>query len=154
MSAVIDQSQSQLRPMRDSDVTGVMDIESLVYTHGWTTGIFLDCMRVGYSCWVQEDDGEVISYGILSIAAGEAHILNVSVKPERQGEGLGRLMVEHLLGIARQREAEIVFLEVRPSNYVAIGLYENIGFVQAGIRPDYYPADKGREDAVIMAMAL
>ena len=154
MSTVIDQPQPLLRPMRDGDVGELMAIESVVYSHGWTEGIFLDCLRVGYSCWIHENEGEVISYGILSLAAGEAHILNVSVKPERQGEGLGRKMVEHLLSIARQRGADTAFLEVRPSNYVAIGLYEDIGFIQAGIRPDYYPAEKGREDAVIMAMAL
>jgi ribosomal-protein-alanine N-acetyltransferase len=154
MSAVIDHSRARLRPMREEDIAGVMAIESVVYTHGWTEGIFLDCLRVGYSCWIHEDDGEVVSYGILSLAAGEAHILNVSVKPERQGEGLGRRMIEHLLTLARERGADTAFLEVRPSNAVAIGLYESLGFIQAGIRPDYYPAEKGREDAVIMAKAL
>lgn len=154
MSAVIDQPQPTIRPMRESDVVAVMDIESLVYTHGWTSGIFLDCLRVGYSCWVMEEHDETIGYGILSLAAGEAHILNVSIRPERQGEGLGRRVVEYLLELARDWGADNVFLEVRPTNYVAIGLYEKIGFIQAGIRPDYYPADDGREDAVIMAMAL
>lgn len=154
MSAVIDQPQPVLRPMRDADIAGVMAIESVVYNHGWTEGIFQDCLRVGYSCWVDEDEGEVVSYGILSLAAGEAHILNVSVKPERQGEGLGRRMMEHLLALAVERGADTAFLEVRPSNYVAIGLYESMGFIQAGIRPDYYPAEQGREDAVIMAKAL
>lgn len=155
MSAVVAQSHPFLRPMRESDIEEVLAIESVVYSQGWTGGIFRDCLRVGYSCWVYEDEeGTVIGYGIMSVAAAEAHILNVSIKPKRQGEGLGRRMMKHLLAIAREGGASTAFLEVRPTNFVAIGLYESIGFVQAGVRHNYYPADDGKEDAIIMAMEL
>ncbi len=97
---------------------------------------------------------EPIGYGILSVAAGEAHVLNVCVAPEHQGRGLGRRLLGRLLDLARWHRVERVFLEVRPSNPVAIGLYERAGFNEIGRRPNYYPAKGGREDAIVMAMEL
>jgi ribosomal-protein-alanine N-acetyltransferase len=140
--------------MLDEDVAAVMAIEGQVYPHGWTEGIFLDCLRVRYSCWVLEQEGRVIGYGIMSVAVGEAHILNVAVDPASQGQGRGREMLMHLMQTGRRHGAETAFLEVRPTNQVAIRLYETAGFHQVGLRRDYYPADKGREDAVIMARDL
>lgn len=154
MSAVREDSQPLLRPMLDDDVAAVMAIEDQVYPHGWTEGIFHDCLRVHYSCWVLEQQGELIGYGIMSVAVGEAHILNVAVAPGCQGQGRGREMLMHLLQTGRRHGAETAFLEVRPSNQIAIRLYETAGFHQVGHRRDYYPAEKGREDAVIMARDL
>jgi ribosomal-protein-alanine N-acetyltransferase len=127
--------------MLDEDVAAVMAIEEQVYPHGWTEGIFRDCLRVHYSCWVMEQDRVLIAYGIMSVAVGEAHVLNVAVDPVCQGQGRGREMLT-------------AFLEVRPSNVVAIRLYETAGFHQVGLRQDYYPSNDGREDAVIMARDL
>lgn len=141
----------KLRPMGEKDVDGVMAVERQVYPFPWTAGIFRDCMRVGYSCWVWEHEDRVVGYGVMSTGAGEAHILNLAVHPTLQRRGLGRGMIEHLLRIASQRGADEVFLEVRPSNQTAVRLYEEIGFSQVGIRRGYYPAPDGREDALIMA---
>lgn len=154
MSAVRESSQPLLRPMLDEDVAAVMAIESAVYPEGWTEGIFHDCLRVHYSCWVMVQQEEIIGYGIMSVAVGEAHILNVAVSPECQGQGRGREMLMHLLQTGKRHGAETAFLEVRPSNPVALRLYETAGFHQVGLRRDYYPAKKGREDAVIMAREL
>ncbi len=154
MSAVRESSQPLLRPMLDEDIGAVMAIENQVYPHGWTEGIFHDCLRVHYSCWVLEQQKKLIGYGIMSVAVGEAHILNVAVAPSCQGEGLGRDLLMHLLQTGRRHGAETAFLEVRPTNQIAIRLYETTGFHQVGYRRDYYPADKGREDAVIMARDL
>ena len=140
--------------MLDEDVPAVMAIERLVYPHGWTEGIFLDCLRVHYSCWVLEQGEKIIGYGIMSVAVGEAHILNVAVSPSCQGQGRGRDMLMHLLSTGRRHGAETAFLEVRPTNQIAIRLYETAGFHQVGVRRGYYPAGKGREDAVIMAREL
>ena len=71
-----------------------------------------------------------------------------------QNAGLGKEMLNHLLNIARQHMAEIVFLEVRPSNKIAQKLYSAAGFDEVGMRTDYYPAENGREDALIMARNL
>jgi ribosomal-protein-alanine N-acetyltransferase len=140
--------------MRDEDLTVVMAIEGQVYPHGWTEGIFRDCLRVQYSCWVLEQQGVIIGYGIMSVAVGEAHILNIAIAPGNQSQGLGRGLLMHLLQTGRGHGAETAFLEVRSSNRIALRLYESSGFHQVGLRRGYYPANKGREDAVIMARDL
>jgi len=142
------------RPMLFEDVTRIMEIEEQIYTHPWTVGIFRDCIRVGYSCWVYEINDVIQAYGLLSIAADEAHILNLCVVPDCQGQGLGKKMLYKLLDVAEENNVESIFLEVRVSNEVAIKLYEQEGFNQLGVRPDYYPSEEGREDALVFAKTL
>jgi len=152
------QSMPGLRPMRDVDLDAVMDIETRAYPFPWTAGIFRDCMRAGYPMWVQEqlaaDGTTIVGYGVLSIAADEAHVLNLCTAPGHEGRGLGERMLKALLRIARGSGAQRVFLEVRPSNPRAIALYDRSGFNEIGRRPRYYPAHDGREDAIVMAMEL
>ena len=147
--------QATLRPMRETDLDEVMQIEEAAYPFPWTRGIFRDCMRAGYPMWVQERDGRLAGYGVLSIAAEEAHVLNLCTAPGIEGHGLGQRMLQSLLRIARGSGAQRVFLEVRPSNPRAINLYDRSGFNEIGRRPRYYPtANHGREDAIVMAMEL
>lgn len=145
---------SQFRVMRQSDIDAVSAIEQRTYPFAWTPGIFRDCLRVGHECWVLDTRSGIIGYGVLSCAAGEAHVLNVCVAPEHQGHGHGRHVLRRLIDIARWHMADRVFLEVRPSNAGAIALYDSEGFNEIGRRPNYYPATKGREDAIVMAREL
>jgi ribosomal-protein-alanine N-acetyltransferase len=142
------------RAMVESDLPSIMGIEIRSYDFPWTEGIFRDCLRVGYYCRVLEHDGEVGAYGIMSLGAGEAHILNLCVKPELRGIGRGRQMLEHLLGYARRHHTALAVLEVRYSNTQALALYEGIGFYKIGVRKDYYPAFGGREDALVLMLKL
>jgi len=137
-----------------ADLGTVMDIESHVYDFPWTQGIFRDCLRVGYCCWCYENDGLIQGYGVMSVAAGESHILNITVRPESQRQGIGGKLMKHFLQLARRHDADTVMLEVRPSNKLAISLYEKLGFNEIGVRRNYYPADEGREDALILALSL
>jgi len=91
---------------------------------------------------------------VLSVAAGEAHLLNVCVAPRLQGEGHGRRLMKRLIDLARWHQAQRIFLEVRPSNPRAIRLYHDLGFNEIGRRPNYYPARQGREDALVLALEL
>ena len=143
-----------LRPMREDDLVAVQAVEERAYEFPWTLGIFRDCLRADYPAWVLEEGGVIIGYVLMSVAAGEAHILNVCVAPEHQGRGLGRKLVRAILHVARGRGAQRVFLEVRPSNVGAIALYHDEGFNEIGRRPRYYPARDGREDAIVMAMEI
>lgn len=143
-----------LRPMREADLDAVMSIELRAYPFPWTRGIFRDCLHADYAMWVQERQGAIVGYGVLSIAAGEAHVLNLCTAPGNEGQGLGQRMLHALLKIARGHGAQRVFLEVRPSNPRAIALYDRNGFNEIGRRPRYYPAHGGREDAIVMAMEL
>ncbi len=154
MSAVPQDAPHRFRPMLASDLDAVMAIECCAYPHPWTRGIMMDCLRVGYSCWLYESDQELYAYSVMSVAAGEAHILNLSVRPESQGQGLGRKMLKHLISIALRHNADTMLLEVRPSNAPALGLYSSMGFNEVGVRKDYYPAENGREDALILAKPL
>lgn len=140
--------------MTEADLPHVLQIERTAYQFPWSAGIFRDCLRVGYCCWVLEVHGYVEAYGILSVGAGEAHLLNLCVRKTFQRMGLGRRLLRHFLGIARQHHADSMFLEVRPSNYAALRLYEGMGFNAAGIRRGYYPAQHCREDALILARHL
>ncbi len=144
-----------IRPMKKRDLKAVTAIETAAYRFPWSLGIFKNCLKVGYSCWVGELGDDVVAYGILSIAAGEAHVMNVCVAPAYQGHGFGRQMLEHLMRVARQNRADMILLEVRPSNQAAIRLYHRLGFNEIGRRKNYYPADGGRrEDALVMARML
>lgn len=146
----------RLRKMRKADLARVLEIEAKNYAFPWSEEIFKDCFSVlSYSCWVCEDaDENVIAYAILSVGAGEAHILNISVDPTAQGLGVGRKIMEHLIEIA-SKKAQTMFLEVRPSNTKAQTLYESLGFNEIGIRKGYYPAENNtREDAIMLALEL
>jgi len=140
--------------MRQADIEAVSEIENRAYVFPWTAGIFRDCLRAGHQCWVLEAGTQMLGYGVLSVAAGEAHILNICIAPEYQGRGHGRRLLRRLVDLARWHQAGQVFLEVRPSNPRAIQLYREEGFNEIGQRPNYYPAEKGREDAIVMAMEL
>ncbi|RNF84559.1 ribosomal protein S18-alanine N-acetyltransferase [Montanilutibacter psychrotolerans] len=143
-----------LRPMREDDIERVLAIEVRGYEFPWTAGIFRDCLRADHAAWVLLADEAIIGYGLLSVAAGEAHVLNLCIDPQSQGQGHGRRLLRALVQVARGRGAERVFLEVRPSNKSAIALYFDEGFNEIGRRPRYYPAKDGREDALVMAMEL
>lgn len=145
----------QFRPMTHGDIDSIMAIETRCHPHPWTKGIFADCLRVGYEGWLmlQERD-QLLGYGMLSIAAGESHLLNITIAPDHQGQGLGRALLGFLVNRAQRGGADMLLLEVRPSNRTAISLYESFGFNEIGRRPDYYPAAQGREDAVLYALQL
>ena len=145
---------AHLRPMREHDLAQVVAVEQRAYEYPWSLGIFADCLRVGYCCWTLAEGETVIGYCIMAVASDEAHVLNVCVDPDRQREGHGRRMLEHMIDIARGHHATILFLEVRPSNAAAIGLYAGFGFRQLAVRRNYYPARAGREDALVLALDL
>lgn len=154
MSAVTRPGPVSLRALRESDLNAVMAIELRGYPFPWTRGIFIDCLRAGYPGLAMERDGLLVGYGVLSIAADEAHVLNICIDPLAQSRGLGRQLLRALVQLAADRGAQRVFLEVRPSNTPALALYHSEGFNEIGRRPRYYPAAQGREDAVVMAIEL
>jgi [ribosomal protein S18]-alanine N-acetyltransferase len=143
-----------IRTMIETDVLSVVAIERASYQFPWSEGIFRDCLRVGYVCRVACVGDEVVGYGVMSVGAGEAHILNLCVNGHFRCRGVGRRMLEYLVERARSAGMGEAFLEVRPSNTAAIRLYQSIGFEQVGIRRGYYQAIGGREDASVLKLAL
>jgi len=154
MDDLLKDPRLQLRPMLEEDLDRVMELELLAYPFPWTHGIFRDCLRAGYCCWLYLHDERLVGYGVMSVAVGEAHLLNLCIHPEWQGHGLGRRLLARLLEIARRRQADTTFLEVRVSNEPARRLYDRAGFNEIGRRRGYYPTEQGREDAIVLALSL
>jgi ribosomal-protein-alanine N-acetyltransferase len=143
-----------IRPMLEIDLGEVAAIEQKSYAFPWSENIFRDCLRVGYTCRALDLAGQVIGYGVMSLGAGEAHILNLCVREEFRTFGFGRRLLEHMLERAGAAGISEAFLEVRPSNLAAIRLYQRLGFEQIGIRRGYYQAPDGREDAIVLKLDL
>jgi ribosomal-protein-alanine N-acetyltransferase len=153
MSAVL-KDVPRLAPMGDSDLAEVMAIESVIYTHPWTRGNFADSLKAAYQCWTWRSGRELVGYFVLLVAAGEAHLLNLSVAAAHQRGGHGSALLKEAMRMARDRGAQHIFLEVRPSNDGAKALYERFGFRQVAVRSGYYPAHGGREDALVLTHEL
>ena len=143
-----------IRPMHELDVPVIVAVERAAYQFPWGEGIFRDCLRVGYVCRVVDVGGELAGYGIMSVGAGEAHVLNVCIRDEYRGRGFARKILLYLLDRARSAGMYEAFLEVRPSNTAAARLYRSLGFEQVGIRRGYYQAPEGREDAAVLRRIL
>ena len=140
--------------MREADLAEVMAIEKAIYTHPWTQGNFADSLRAGYECRTWRLAGELVGYFVLMAAAGEAHLLNLSIAEPHQRRGHGAALLQEAAGLARKLGAQNVFLEVRPSNRAAQGLYTRFGFRKVAVRRGYYPAHSGREDALVLSLPL
>jgi len=153
MSAVL-RPEFELRPMTEADLPAVLEIENAIYAFPWTAGNFRDSLAAGYRGWLYLQDGALVGYAVLMLAADEAHLLNLSVAAPRQRQGHGSRLLQYLCEAARASGARLIFLEVRPSNAAGMRLYQRHGFQRVGLRRDYYPAQAGREDALIYSLPL
>ena len=144
----------EVRAMVHDDLSQVSHIERRSYDFPWSQGVFRDCLLAGYQCLVIVRDEAVVGYGILSVAAGEAHILNLCVDPDYRQIGYGERLLDEIIGVARDADVKQIFLEVRPSNTGALSLYRKKGFHQIAHRPAYYQASRGREDAAVLMKFL
>lgn len=154
MSAVLEPAW-RLAPLQSDRLPQVLDIEQRAYAFPWTEGIFRDCLKAGYSSWIVLDrSGALVAYVVMSMAVGEAHVLNLAVDPRLRRQGIGRFLLSHVLQVARAAHSTLVLLEVRRSNKAAIRLYQGFGFQQIGTRRGYYPGHEQREDAFVLALDL
>ena len=153
MSAQLD-LEPRYRRMTAADLDAIVAIEDAIYPHPWTRGNFADSLAAGYHCWVVERGGEIAGYTVAAVAAGEAHLLNLSVAAPWQRRGLGREILRFVVKLARDYGARKILLEVRPSNRAAIALYASSGFAEIGRRRGYYPDGDAREDAIVLQLEL
>ncbi|MFZ9052730.1 MAG: ribosomal protein S18-alanine N-acetyltransferase [Woeseiaceae bacterium] len=154
MIRAIHEAQVSIRDMRHEDLAHVSDIERRSYDFPWRHGVFRDCLLAGYQCIVLERDGALAGYAVLSIAAGEAHILNICIEPTYRSMGYGERLMDDILFRARTASVREIFLEVRPTNTNALALYRKKGFHTVAKRPAYYQAEGGREDAAVLVKKL
>jgi ribosomal-protein-alanine N-acetyltransferase len=153
MSAVLKETP-RLQAMREDDLDEVLAIENVIYTHPWTRGNFADSLQAGYDCRCWRVEGELIGYFVLMAAAGEGHLLNLSIAARHQRSGHGSALLREALELARRRGARSLFLEVRPSNFAAQALYRRFGFRRIAVRRGYYPSHFGREDALVYTIEI
>lgn len=146
--------QPRIRPLTSADVDRVMDIEREAYPFPWTRTIFEDCIRVGYDCHGLLVGSSLCGYTVQTQAMDESHLLNLCIGPQWQRQGFGSMLLRYAIRLARSHACVSMFLEVRPSNEAGVALYQRNGFQVIGIRRDYYRADEGREDAVVMRLEL
>ncbi|GAB4166530.1 MAG: ribosomal protein S18-alanine N-acetyltransferase [Rhodocyclaceae bacterium] len=149
-----DRAGHSIGPMRTEDLDAVLAIERLGHPFPWTAGNFADCLAAGHGAWVLRSRGEAVGHAVMMYAPEEAHLLNITVAPRLWRRGLGRMLMEYLLSVARAGGALRMLLEVRASNSAGIALYRDCGFEAIGVRRAYYPADGGREDAIVMERML
>ena len=154
MAATPEKITLQLRSMQKADIFEIAQIEQRGFPDPWPEKSFQDCLHLGYDCRVLEQNFVIQAYGVMVVENGGAHILNLCVRSELRRKGLGRILLDHLLDLARASGTNTMFLEVRSSNLPAIQLYESIGFSQIGVRRGYYPGSDGDEDAIVMALHL
>jgi ribosomal-protein-alanine N-acetyltransferase len=156
MKPAWDLARLNYEPMRESDIEDVLAVEDRVYPYPWSRANFLDSLASGYQAWVLRDQAmRLLGYFLVMQVVDEAHLLNVAVAEEWQGQGLGRFLLNQSVACARGLGMESMLLEVRPSNVRALGIYERYGFEQIGRRKGYYPAaDQQREDAIVMRYTL
>lgn len=146
--------QLEYRRMRMGDLSDVARLEQSLYEFPWSLGNFRDSLTAGYDCWTVVHGESVVGYAVLMVAVEEAHLLNFAIAAPWHNQGVGRGFLGHMVEVARGAGAEIVYLEVRPSNHAARHLYRKMGFQQIAIRPEYYPARHGREDALFLGLTL
>jgi len=141
-------------PMDEGDLDWIAAREREIYPFPWSPANFRDALSAGYSSWLMRRDGEILGYAVLMLVLDEAHLLNISIVPAYQKQGLGGCLLAFLKQWAQHHGAGTMFLEVRPSNVHALEFYLRRGYSQIGLRKSYYPAVQGREDAVVMRCEL
>ncbi len=142
------------REIGEADLADVVAIESEVHAYPWKLGHFKDALKAGYASLLMQWSDQTIGYAIVMIVLDEAHLLNVSIAKSFQRKGLGRQLMQQVIALGQTKACKDLFLEVRESNHAAIRLYESMGFNEMSIRRNYYPADDGREDAILMGLAI
>ncbi len=139
-----------LRDMLFADLDKALAIEQRVHAHPWTRGNFMDALKSKYVCRVYEAQGKMLGYAVFMPAVDDMHLLNISIDSEYQRRGLGAALLDEMMNVARSLHMQRVLLEVRPTNMAALGFYRQAGFSELAVRRGYYPAAKGREDAMVM----
>jgi ribosomal-protein-alanine N-acetyltransferase len=155
MSAVLNTASFCFEPLTEARLGEIVDIEARAYEHPWTHGNFVDSLRSGYEAQVLCADGVLIGYFVAMRGVDEVHLLNITVVPEYQRQGWGRVILDALALWSRAHQAQWLWLEVRRSNARAQRIYETHGYRPIGERKRYYPAANGqREDAIVMRLKL
>jgi len=132
----------------------IVKIENRCHLTPWTNKNFIDSYGAKNLFKVLKNENDIIGYYIALFALDECELLNITIKSELQKKGLGELMLRDLFNECRKANIVNIFLEVRKSNLLAIQLYKKNGFNEIGVRNNYYQNKDGKEDAILMGLAI
>ena len=145
----------KVKKMQQQDIDEVFVIERISNQFPWSLENFQNSLRANHNAWIFRNAlNKIQGYVITQAMANELHLLNICVKPEAQGKGLGCAILNHVINYAKTDSYTVIVLEVRSSNNRAQQCYERAGFNKIAVQEEYYPSDNGREDAVLMAIDL
>jgi len=141
--------------MQEDDIEKVHRIEASAYTHGWSESLFRQSLKHNRCILMtHQNSSQILGYAIIQKILDECHILNICISKQYQSKGLGSELLSHIIDEAKREKCAHCFLEVRASNQTAIALYDKFLFNEIGIRKNYYPTKKGREDAIQMSLTF
>lgn len=144
----------EFKSLSASSVNDIMDVEKACHDFPWSEKTLSSCLLGRYFNQGLYEEDNLIGFYIAEQAGPDVTLMDICISPNRQGEGLSKKLMSHLIEQATSRQAEMLFLEVRASNFAAISLYQQFGFSEMGVRKGYYPAQQGNEDAILMALTL
>lgn len=151
----IDQQQAvAYAAIQKADLPAVLAIETAVHAYPWQLSHFETALDAGNLTLLMTIDGQVVGYVVMMVVLDEASLLNISIAKDYQRQGYGRQLLAQAIKAAQKKQCRKVFLEVRTSNQAAIQLYASHQFTKMGLRRNYYPAENGREDAVLMGLSI
>ncbi|ATF94246.1 ribosomal-protein-alanine N-acetyltransferase [Cedecea neteri] len=137
-----------------NDIAAAYAIELRSHAFPWSEKTFASNQGERYFNLRLDVDGKLAAFAVTQVILDEATLFNIAVDPAYQRQGLGKALLEHLIQALEKRDVFTLWLEVRASNVAARTLYESLGFNEATVRRNYYPAKEGREDAIVMALPL
>lgn len=152
---VPERAEVRLAAMDMPSLARVMEVEQRAYAHPWSRANFNDVLQSGYHARLLLGGDTLVGYFVVMPGVEEAHLLNITVDPNYQRQGWGRLMLDAARLWAVSEASRILWLEVRVGNARAIQVYQSHGFEVVGQRKAYYTAGRGkREDALVMRLQL
>ena len=144
----------EISVLYEDELASIMPIENACHLFPTSEKLLSSCFSKRYHNAKLTVDGKIVGFYLAELVVDEFTLHNICVYPEVQGKGFGKVLLNHFIAKAESLGAVQLWLEVRESNVGAIALYEQQGFCVAGTRRNYYPAKDGREDALLMGLAL
>ncbi len=145
----------QIVLLTPTDVSQMARIEASAHTHPMSENNLADCFGHLYRViGLMQNDGQLLGFAIVQQIVDETTLLDICLPPEQQGRGYGHLLLTAVIDGAKAAKAVVLMLEVRESNSAARALYQKRGFAETGRRKGYYPLADGKEDAILMDLAL
>ncbi len=161
---------AEIKTLDLSYLDKIMLIENSSHSHPWSENTTKSCFGGRYhvlglfynTCSNDSSDDDInqaaeetlLAYCFIEAICGEATIMNIVVDPTLQGKGYGKFLLSQAITWCQQNNNNTLWLEVRESNTKAIALYDSLDFCEVSRRHNYYPTDKGNEDAIVMSLML